>query len=79
MARKQDAYIKLHALGELSGVRQDLTTLERRQGRKWSGVESRVLKPETSIHTVGRQLQRHLLDIPLQIMVNACFGDTIRR
>jgi len=42
-----------------------LTHIQLCQGGKRTGIEPRVLKPKAPIHTVGSQLQRRLLDIPL--------------
>jgi len=59
------SHIKLETFRELSGVCQDFTAFERSQSRQWLRVEARVLEPETSIHAVRGELQRHLLDVIL--------------
>lgn len=61
-----DTYVELHALRELASMREDLTTLERREGSERAGVESRILEAQAPVHTVGRQLQGHLFNVPLQ-------------
>lgn len=44
---------------------QDFSTLECREGGEGTGVESRIFEAKTSVHTVGSELERLLLDIVL--------------
>lgn len=46
-------------------MREDLSSLGRGESRERTSVESRVLESETTIHTVGRQLESYLFDFPL--------------
>jgi len=60
-------YIKLQALRKLSRVCQYFASLESRQRRKWLGIEARVFESKTTIHGVGREFQRLLFDIVLNL------------
>jgi hypothetical protein len=60
-------YIKLQTLRKLSRVRQNLASLERRQSRKWLGIEARVFETKTTIHRVGCKFQRLLFDVVLTL------------
>ena len=44
---------------------QDLSSLECRERGEGAGVESRVFKAETSVHTVGSELECLLFDVVL--------------
>ena len=44
---------------------QDLSSLKCRKGSERTGVESRVFEAETSVHTVGSELEGLLLDVVL--------------
>ena len=46
-------------------MRQDLSSLECREGSERTGVESRVFEAETPVHTVGSELECLLLDVVL--------------
>ena len=68
MGRQEEGtYVEVHGPGKLGGVRQDLTTLPCCQGGERSRVESRVLEAQASVHTVGRELERLLLDVVLEV------------
>lgn len=44
---------------------QDLSSLECREGGEGTGIESRIFKAETPVHTVGSELECLLLDVVL--------------
>lgn len=58
-------YIKLETLCEFLRSGEDLSSLRRRKGRERASIKPRVLKAQAPVHTVRRQLESHLLDIPL--------------
>ena len=57
--------IKLQALCELPGLSENFSALGRGEGSKRSRIESGVLKSETTVHTIRRELQSRLFDVPL--------------
>ena len=60
-------HVERHAFGQLAGGRQDFSAFEGRECCERSCVEPRVLIAKTAIHTVSRELERLLLDVPLQL------------
>lgn len=58
-------YIKLETLCEFLRSGEDLSSLRGRKGSERASIKSRVLKAEAPVHTIRRQLESHLLDIPL--------------
>ena len=61
-------HVEGHALGELARRRQNFSALERRERREWPGIEPRVFVAQAPIHTVRREFERLLLDIPLELL-----------
>lgn len=59
------AHIQLEVLSELSGVSQDLATLERDQSSKRPRIKPRKFEAEATIHAVGCELESLLLDVVL--------------
>lgn len=62
---EDSAHIEVHAFGKFSGMCENLSTLMGRQRSKRASVKSRSRKSETTVHTVGSQLQSLLGDVPL--------------
>lgn len=62
-----NTYIQRKALSELFRVRDDFSALIRRKRGQLTSVEPGVFESETTVHTIGSELERLLLDIPLQL------------
>lgn len=60
-----ETYIKLKTLRELSGVSENLSTLEGSESSQWPRKEPRIFEPKTAVHTVRGQLERLLLNVVL--------------
>ena len=59
-------YVEGEALSEFPCTSQNFTTFVGCKSGQWPGVESRVFKAKTAVHTVGGEFESHLLDVPLE-------------
>ena len=64
----EQTYIEVQAFRKLSGVRKNLTSFVCDQGGEGSGIESRVLEAQTTVHTVCGELESLLLNVVLGTM-----------
>lgn len=64
--RRRTTYVEVERLGVGLGPRQDLATLVGGEGGERQGVEAGSLVSETSVHRVGRELERLLRDVILK-------------
>jgi len=69
------AYIKVKGLCQLSCVCQNFSSLVGRKSSERSGVEPRILKSKTPVHTVCCKLEGLLLDVVLNLCV--CVSENI--